>query len=57
LLEEKVMQALATSKFPDAFNGVEFRTIRGQVVELELFAMQCPPSLVKFSMMVASVIQ
>ena len=44
-----VMQAFATGKFPDALNGVEFRTVRGQVVELELFAMQCPPILVKFS--------
>jgi hypothetical protein len=51
------MQAFAAGKLPDAFNGVEFRAVRGQVVELELFAMQCPPSLVKFSMMVASVIQ
>jgi len=51
------MQAFATGKLPDTFNGVEFRTVRGQVVELELFAMQCPPILVKFSMMVASVIE
>ena len=52
-----VMQAFATGKFPDPLNGVEFRTIRGQVVELEAFGMQCPPVLVKFSMMVPSVIQ
>ena len=47
-LEVNVMQAFATGKFPDALNGVEFRTIRGQVVELEVFGIQRPPVLVKF---------
>jgi len=52
-----VMQAFAAGKFPDTLDGVEFRTVMGQVAELELFTMQSPPVLVEFSMMVPGVIQ
>jgi hypothetical protein len=51
-----IVQTLSPRQLPNSFNGIEFRTVGWQKVELEISPVQFPPSLMEPSMVIGSVI-
>lgn len=54
--KELVVQATPSKEFPDAFDGIELRTVRRQKVEMKMRFELCSPGRVQGRMVITSVI-